>query len=32
MSADASLYQQLRTQLTYLRLDAAAEALPRGTR
>ena len=28
MSADASLYQQLRTQLTYLRLDAAAEALP----
>ena len=28
MSADTSLYQQLRTQLTYLRLDAAAEALP----
>ena len=28
MSADTSLYQQLRSQLTYLRLDAAAEALP----
>jgi DNA replication protein DnaC len=28
MTADASLYQQLRTQLTFLRLDAAAEALP----
>ena len=25
---DASLYQQLRSQLTFLRLDAAAEALP----
>lgn len=28
MTADTSLYQQLRTQLTFLRLDAAAEALP----